>query len=460
MEKRFIMWLTCIMTSVLFAQHVSAQSSNSPFTLQQCIDYALTHYNDIKNAELDVQSAAAKVGETRGIGLPHLSGTASILDNPELKRLFLPGSQAANFSPPGIAYEADKVYGLPNIFQLRSTGDASLTLSQLLFDGSYLVGLKAASTYQELAKKSLVQTKIQVVENVTKAYYMALINREQLDLVKANVLRLDTLLQNTQAYQKQGFVEQIDVNRIEVARNNLKAELTKFNQMNDVTYLLLKFQMGMPLSDSISLSGTIRDVNFESVDKNIVAQPENRIEYSLLKTQRELSLLDVKNNRMKYLPSLSGFANAGYTRSDLDLGKVIQNEWFSYMMWGINLNVPILEGGSKLYKMKQAKYQYAKSENSLAQFSQVVDLQVKQSVISLSNEMENLQIQKRNLDLANEVVRVSKVKYAAGTGSNLEVIDAENGFKTAQTNYYSAVYGALLAKIEYQKSTGTLYQEQ
>jgi len=455
MEKRIMLIATFAITSFLFAQKIVAQGTNQ-FTLQQCIDYSLENYNDVKNGQLDIQSAEAKVGEIRGVGLPHLSGSASINDNPELKRMFLQGG--TTIAPPGS--DPNSVVAMPNFFQLRSSGDVSLNLSQLLFDGSYLVGLKAANVYKDLATKSLLQTKIQVVENVTKAFYVVLINQEQLELVKANVARLDTLLSNTQAYQKQGFVEEIDVNRIEVARNNLQAELTKFNQIYEVTYLLLKFQMGMPLSDTLSLSGNIKDVQLETLDVNMLVSPENRVEYSLLKTQKQLSLLDVKNNKAKYMPSLSGFATGGYTRSDLNIGKVLQNHWYSYMMWGVSMNISILEGGSKHYRLKQAKYQYAKSENNLEQFGQTVDLQVKQAVYSLNNELENLKIQKRNLDLANKVVSVSKIKYTAGTGSNLEVIDAENAFKQAQTNYYNAAYGVLVAKINYEKSTGTLYTGQ
>ena len=305
----------------------------------------------------------------------------------------------------------------------------------------------------------MLQTKIQVVENVTKAFYMVLINHEQYELVKANAERLDTLFHNSQAYFKEGFVEQIDVLRLEVASNNLKSELTKFKQMNEVTYLLLKFQMGMPLSDSLSLSGSIKDAQLGSIDKDFVVNPENRVEYSLLKTKKELSLFDLKNTRVKYFPTLSGFANGGFTRSDLSVAATLKNTWYPYMMWGVNLKIPIVSGGSNIYKVKQAKYAYAKSENSLNQFANVVELQVKQSSINLENAMFNIQIQERNLELSKKVVEGAKGKMTVGTGSNLELIDAENAFKTAQTNYYQATYNLLVAKIEYEKSKGTLYSE-
>jgi outer membrane protein len=456
MKKQIVKFLMLVLV-FLSTKNISQAQTQSieNYTLQQCIDYALENYNSIKNSELDVQSAAAKVGEIRGMGLPQLSGSVSITDNPTLKRMFLQGG--STIAPPGS--DPNSVVAIPNFFQLRTTGDASLTLNQLLFDGSYLMGLKASKVYNELATKSLLQTKIQLVESVTKAFYMVLINNEQYELVKANAARLDTLLGNTEAYYKEGFVEEIDVNRIEVARNNLNAELTKFTQLNKMTYLLLKFQMGMNLEDSLTLAGDIKDIKVGEISGALDVNPENRVEYSILKTQKELSLLDVKNNRAKYLPTLSGFANGGFTRSDLTVAQTLQHTWYPYLMWGVNLRIPIVAGGSTVYKVRQAKYQYAKSENNLNQFSKTVELQVRQSVISLENEMQNIQIQERNLELAKKIVKGAEARLTVGSGSNIEVVDAENAFKTAQTNYYNAIYSLLVAKLEFEKSKGTLYSE-
>ena len=461
MKKRFILLATLLLTGFLPVTKTSAQTTTATanqYTLQQCLDYALKNYNDIKNAELDIQSAKAKVGEIRGAGLPTITGAASIVDNPRIQRMFLRGENAAAFDTSHV-YQPGQVYALPNLFQLRASGDANIGINQLLFDGSYLMGLKASKVYRDLANKSMVQTKIQVVENVTKAFYMVLINREQLQLLDANVGRLDSLFNNTQALQKEGYTESIDVNRIEVSRNNLLVERTKFQQLSGVSELLLKYQMGMPLDDSLAIAGSIRDIQVDAVDTKAEANAENRIEFKVLRAQSDLRLLDVKSYRAKFFPTLSAFAKGGYMRMDQSVSNLFKNEWFSYSSIGLNLSVPIMEGGSRLYRLKQANYEYQKSENNLDQFRKSADFQVRQSRISLENEMQTLTIHERNLKLATEVVRVSKIKYTNGSGSNLEVTDAENSFKEAQTNYFNAVYNVLLSKIEYQKSTGTLYTE-
>ncbi len=456
MKKRLIALAAFVITSFLSVQTAWSQTTGQ-YTLQQCIDIALKNFGDVKNAELDVKSADAKVGEIRGAGLPQLTANASLTDNPELQRMFMQGSNAVAFMP-GAPLEPNKVYAFPNFFQLRSSGDMNLGLNQLLFDGTYILGLKASKVYKDLANKSLVQTKINVVENVTKSFYLVLINKEQLELISANVSRLDTLLNSTKAYRKEGFMEDIDVNRLEVAKNNLLAEQMKFTQMSGISDLLLKYQMGVPLDDSLALVGSIRDIQLETVSK-VEANPENRIEYSLLKSQRDMQRLNMQGDKAKFFPTLTGFAKGGYIRQDVTIPDVLKNHWYSYMMWGVNLSVPIISGGSRMYKLKQSTYEYQKSENNLTMFRNMADLQARQSSISLDNEIKNMDIQKRNLDLATEVVRLSKIKYTNGSGSNLEVTDAENSFKEAQTNYFNAVYNVLLAKIEYQKSTGTLYTE-
>ncbi|MDF2455946.1 MAG: outer membrane protein, partial [Cytophagaceae bacterium] len=207
MKKRLIALAAFVITSFLSVQTAWSQTTGQ-YTLQQCIDIALKNFGDVKNAELDVKSADAKVGEIRGAGLPQLTANASLTDNPELQRMFMQGSNAVAFMP-GAPLEPNKVYAFPNFFQLRSSGDMNLGLNQLLFDGTYILGLKASKVYKDLASKSLVQTKIAVVENVTKSFYLVLINKEQLELINANVSRLDTLLNSTKAYRKEGFMEDI-----------------------------------------------------------------------------------------------------------------------------------------------------------------------------------------------------------------------------------------------------------
>ena len=211
-------------------QSTPSATGGATFTLEQCIQYALENTVEVKNARVDEQISQARVKETVGIGLPQVDASVGITHNQKLARFYqtYDPSQPAFFDMsqiPGI--EPGDVVAFQNFFQLKSSADAGLNINQLLFSSTYLVGLKAASTYKALATKTTEQTKITVVENVTKAYYAVLINNERVTLFDNNIARVDTLLRTTRALNENGFAEEIDVDRIQVTLNNLKSEKLK-----------------------------------------------------------------------------------------------------------------------------------------------------------------------------------------------------------------------------------------
>jgi outer membrane protein TolC len=176
-----------------------------------------------------------------------------------------------------------------------------------------------------------------------------------------------------------------------------------------------------------------------------------------LQTQKELAYLDIRNNRSKYLPQLAAFGTFGYNPAATRLGNITQGErWIDYSFVGLQLNVPIFDGLSKHYKTQQAKLAYEKSEQNMTQLQNSIDLQIRQATITLTNNLDALKSQKRNLDLAAEIVRVTRIKYQQGVGSNVEVNNAITAYKEAETNYYSALYDTLIAKVDLDKATGKL----
>ncbi|WMJ73340.1 TolC family protein [Cytophagaceae bacterium ABcell3] len=444
---------------LFFAFGVHAQESHE-MTLQQCIDYALQNHASVKNAALDVNSADARVGEVRSVGLPQLSGTVEIADNPQLRRMFLSGdnpmlgTMMPTPPPPG------EVVGVENLFQLRASGDAGGTLSQLLFDGSYFVGLKAATVYRELAQKSLTQTKIETIDAVTKAYYMVLINQERTGLLDNNLARLDTLLRETRAMYQEGFAEEVDVSRIEVNYNNLLVDKQRFENMEKISRLMLKFQMGMPMDDDISLLQSLDDFEGQISSERLPVNYEDRIEYSLLQTNHRLYNLDVRNEQAASLPRLSAFATGGYMTQHTSIPNLFSNEWYFYSMYGLRLNIPIFDGLGRMYRVRQAKYNVAKVENDIKNLENSIELQTREARMTLDNNLKLLEAKRRNLRLAQEVTRVTRIKYQEGVGSNLEVTTAENDLRQAQTNYYNALFDVLTADVDYRKALGTLNENE
>lgn len=439
------------------AQNASKQTgSGGPFrmSLKEAIDYGIQNNINVRNAQLDVQSAQEKVKETFGIGLPSLSAGAQLAHSPKVQPFV--GEAAADdigiFGPqPGVK----KGQALPIYLALPNTAGATLQLNQLIFDGSYLVGLKASSTFQQLSVKQLQQSKISVAENVAKAYYGVLVNNERIKILDINMMRLDSTIREMRAMQKAGFVEQLDVDRLEVALNNLKTEKQKTQRLVDLSALLLKFQMGMPQTETLILTDKL-----DSYRPNLLTPSDNygnRIEYSILQTQRDLALLDLQNKKAKYLPSLAAGFTLGSLTGASKFGNIpdFGDRWFNYSVIGFQLSVPIWDF-SRDHAVRQSKLSAAKVDNGMNLLKQAIDLEQRQAITNADNANESLKVQQRNLDLAKEVLRVTKIKYKEGVGSNLEVVNAEASLREAQTNYYSALYDALIAQVDMQKATGSL----
>ncbi|MBB6004243.1 TolC family protein [Arcicella rosea] len=438
---------------LITSQIVKAQQS---YSLREAVDYAVKNHISIKNAQIDILSAEARVSELKGIGLPQLNGNFGYTNNLIIQKVFVP---AKTLDPTNPNLTDNDV--TPLAFAVKNNAQAGVNLSQILFDGSYLLGLKAADVYKELSKKTLVQTKQQAAENVTKAYYIILVNEERIKLLDLNIGRLDSLLRDTRALNIQGFAEKIDVQRLEVQMNNLKIEAKNVQRLQDLSYHLLKFQMGKMITETITLTDKLADINITEVlpETQQDFKYANRIEYSILETQNRLAELDLKNQKVGYLPRVMLTSGYSYSAGRPSFTDLVTKPWFNAASLGLSIQIPIFDGFQKKYKIVQSQNSLQKVKNSFELLEKSIDLQVTQSHITLKNAYETLEEQKANMELAKEVVRVSKIKYQQGVGSNLEVVNAEIAYKEAQTNYFTTFYNALVAKVDLDKALGRLYSE-
>jgi outer membrane protein TolC len=471
-----IFQLLAISLSVPVMGLAQTDAGSQTFTLDACIEYALNNSVNIKNAVVDEKIADARVKETRGIGLPQIDASVGLQHNQQLPRFFLQSPEPGQESffdisdVPGI--QPGDVVAAQNFFQLKSSGNAAVTVSQILFNGSYLVGLKAANAYRELSVKSTQQTKEEAIQQVTKAFYGVLINKDRMKLFDNNIARVDSLLRTTQAMLKNGFAEGIDVDRIQVTLNNLRAERDKFYNLQELSVQLLKFQMNYPMNQSLDVMGDIASLKIdEGLLKNYELEWDytQRSDYQLLQANRNLQALDVKNKFSAGLPSLVAFANLGYSTQSPTIGGLFKTEsnvvdgdgigpdkWYPFSSFGVSLNIPLFSGLQRSYRLQQAKLNLMKVENSFTMLRSAIDLEVKQAAINYLNAIKTLESQRANSGLAENIARITKIKYEQGVGSNLEVVDAESGLKEAQVNYYNALYDALLAKVDLDKAYGKL----
>lgn len=425
-----------------------AQQDSVPFnlSLREAIDYAQTHQSSILNARIDEDIAANTVRQTIGIGLPQVSGNANFQDFLKLPTSLLPGEI---FGQPGTQ--------IPVQFGVKYQSTFGLEVNQILFDGTYLVGLQAAKTYRELSAKNTRRSRIETAVAVSKAYYSVLVSNEQVELLDANIARLKKSLGDTEALYKNGFVEKIDVDRLRVLNNNLETERGNVLRLLDLNVNLLKFQMGMPVQTKLKLSDNISSL--QSLEETAVAADttayRNRIEYSLLETQRRVNELNVKRFKSTLLPTLSAFANASQSYQSNSFSQLFDTS-FPTTILGLKLAVPIISGGQKLYQIRNAKLEVRKTENDLINLKNGINLEISQAETNYRNGISSLENQKRNMELANEVLRVSRIKYEQGVGSSLEVTTAETSLKEAQNNYITALYDLLINRINLEQASGRI----
>lgn len=445
--------------ALLSSFSLRAQTQQS-FTLKEAVDYAVKNNLNVVNTQVDIASARDRVQELKATGLPQVALSANLSRTIRVQPFFAP--PGATFGPPdpnAPVTDQETVFALGGV---NYTSNAVGTVNQLIFSSSYLIGLKAAKAYTELASKNLRASKVTVAENVTKAYYNVLVNEERMNLLGVNVSRLDSLLRETRAMNEQGMVEKLDVQRLEVQANNLRTEQQNVARLQELALVLLKFQMGYPLDQPVALSEKLAKLDFLESYVTEVTRPfsyTNRIEYSTLETQRELQVLDVRNVRQSYLPQVSFSGNFGYFNGRQTIARFITRPWLPASSLGFNVNIPIFDGFARRYKLAQSRSTLLKVDNNLKLLAQSIDLQLSQSQIQVKNFWFTLQEQQKNLDLANEILRVTRIKYKEGVGSNIEIINAETSFREAQTNYYSALYDALVAKVELDKAAGRLYND-
>lgn len=421
------------------------------FSIEEAVTYGLKNHANVKNAIVGIQDAELQIKEIKYAGLPQVNGQFSYTYNAIVPTSILP---AKTFNPNAAEGEISKVrFGVP------WGGQTGIGINQLIFDATWLVGIRAADTYRKMAAQELEKSQIDIAENVKKAYYSALVAEQRANIFDLNIDRLDSAIFQTEQYFKQGFAEKIDIDRLNVQRNNLITEKQKINNLIELTYQLLKFQMSYPIGQKITLTDKLDIENVKLIRSTLVEEvnPQKRIEFSQIETSRKLTLLNVERIQKGIFPSVAfnGSFGAGH-------GNPVFNpfeRWFPNSALSLAVRIPIYDSGLRKVQMERQRLNIIKIDNGAELLKESFKLQNEQAKINLKNGFESLDVQSRNMDLAQEVLSVSKIKYLQGLGSNLEVVNAESDLKQAQNNYFSALYDVLISKVDLDKAQGNLIKK-
>lgn len=452
--------VTYIIT-LLCATALNSRAQQAPrdsvynLSLQDCINYAYEHQDSVMNAKLDIKSAEYKIKETIGSGLPQVNGVASFQDY--LKAPVTVGPDFTQYAKTGVVDFNAPVQPFP-FGAVKYNNTYSLQATQLLFSGTYIVGLQAVKTFKELSQRSLVRTKIETNVAVSKAYYQVLVSNEQIKLLDANIAQLKQQLDQTTQQNKQGFVEKIDVDRLSVQYNNLVTNRENTVRSLALNSQMLKFQMGMSIYQQINLTDKLEDINLdEQLGQNAVDTSfyHNRIEYNLLETNIKLNQLDAKSKKAEFLPTFS--ASGGYSQVFQENHfRYLYDHSYPYSYFGLNLNIPIFSGGQRINQLRQLEINVQKAQNNLNDAKNALSLQASSANVTYINSLRSLNNQKKSRELAQEVLHVAQVKYQQGVGSSLEVTQAETDFESADNQYIQALYNVLISKVDLDKAYGRI----
>ena len=440
--------------ALLFGSLSLRAQDTQKFSFSEAISYAEQNNTSYKNAQLDVNIANETVKQTASYGLPQVSASAGYQ-----QYITIPGNWVNNFTKvPGSA-APDFIFIR---FQQEFASSAGISASQLLFDGTYFVGLQATRAFmgmsQLLRSKSLKDLQI----NVAKAYITAVSTQKNLDIIEANIKLLEKSTYEVTEMNKEGFVESLDVDRLNLTLSNLYLQKEKLQNAIIITTNALKIHMALPMQTNIVLTdnleqlelglniGTIQNENFDA---------GKRIEHQILEQSIALGRLDKKRYQASALPSLVGFYQyqKSTLRSEFNFfqGNLpINNQWVPSSMYGLNLRVPIFAGGLTRSKMAETNIKIIKAQNDLASFDRYAEFEYLNAKNGYAVNVKQAENQKSNLALAQRIYDKATLKYKEGVGSTLEMMQAETELRAANNNYLNAIYDLTISKIEYQHATG------
>ncbi len=430
---------------LLAATQANAQTVNQ-FSVKQAVDYGLKNSVAVKNALVDIKIQQQVNRETTAAAFPQITGSFGINDYLDIPTTLLPAEITGG--PSGTF--------IPVKFGTKYTATGSLDVQQLLFDGQVFVGLQARKAVMDFSTKTAEVTQEQIKANIYKVYYQLVVGRKQVGSIDANIERFEKLLHDTKEIFKNGFAERLDVDKVQVQLNNLQTEKVKIESQLEVGYAGLKFLMNMPQKETLVLTDTLSE---EELKTNILDEQydyKDRKEFQLLTLGAKLNEYNIRRYKLSRIPTVSAFGSyqKNAQRSKFDF--MGNGDWFTTSLIGLKINVPIFDGFARRSRIEKAKLELEKTKNNIEQIKESIDNDVVSSRLRMKSALATIDNQKQNVALAEKVYNTTKLKYEQGLGNNQEIYTAQSELKVAQTNYYSALYDAITAKIDYLKAAGKL----
>ncbi len=426
--------LTTAGISLLMFQ-AGAQQAVS-LSLDQARAFARQYNYSLRNAKLDIETADAKVNETIATGLPQVNMSIGYNDNIGLPVQLVPGDF---FGQPGKDIEVQ--------FGTRYSGNAAVSASQLLFSGSYIVGLQAAEAYVEQSKKSYFKTETEVNKAVSEAYFLVLATAEAINVIDTNLAITSRLAEQTKIIVENGFGEETDYDQLHLLIADLEVSRANTLSRLESTKAMLKYHLGMESGQEVILTETMESLTAKLSAEQMLIKPfsvASNVDYQILKNQQELAQLQLKLEKSAFLPTLSAFLNYQTTaqRNAWDFFDS-KGKWYSSSVWGINMQIPILSSGERLARVKQARFQLEKTKVSEDLVTTSLLLQHQTTRDELANALSTLKNTQANKEIAEKIFRRTSIKYTEGIASSLDLLNTHQQYLTSESQYINAALNLL-----------------
>jgi len=442
------------MTKHLFAAVICswayAASAQNSLTLQQCIDSALKNSLQLKADKLDLDKTRASISKTYySLLLP--TATAS-------------GSYQYQFKVPMQLVPAEMFGGQPGQYQtaqfsVPQNKSVSIDVSQQIFNASALIALKAAKAVVNQNELQIFSSKEDLVYNVSASYYNIQVVFMQITLQEKNLRNTESLLQTTTDQLKAGLATQTDVNRLTVSRDNTKASLESSRNNLEKEYNLLRLLMDLPMNAPLSISmeenlsvGSLPSIEFNSSQKT---------NYRQIQESKRIAELERRSIKAGYLPSLSLSGSMGYSGyySNANPFKNLNNKWYPSSSISMKLSVPIFDGFSKKYQIRQKQIEIEKLDVQAEQTNAQNFKEVANAYQDYKSNLNTLSTQRRNLELAQKVLDDINIQYKSGIVKVTDVINSQTELYSAQSNFLTAMINIKQADLSLRKAQGTLLKQ-
>lgn len=437
----------CVLILLLFVTTVIAQDKKGSysFSLKEAVDHALQNNYSVINGNRDIEAAKKKKWETTTMGLPQINGTIGYQNNIEIQKSLIP---------------AEIFGGTPGTFQEVAFGvkhnmNANLTLSQLIFDGSYIVGLQSAKTYLKISENAKVKTNQEITEMVVNSYGNVLLAEEGILLLEKNKQNLEKTLFQTNETFKNGLIEEENVEQLQITLTSLDNSLKNAKRQKTIALDMLKLLLGIDLDESLLLTEKLENVTQNNIDLQLLTAQfdvNNSIDYQIgknLETSKELLL---KLEKSKALPSIGAALNFGYNGFGSQFNFLSSNQkWFNFSNVGVQMSIPIFSSLGRSSRTQQAQIALDQSRTELTQTQQKLHLQFDKAKSDYEFSLEQLTNAKSNLKLAERIENKNEIKFKEGLASSFELTEAQRQLYATQQNYLQAMLDVINKKATLEK---------